>query len=192
MLIDEKKLLALVAGGDEAAFAVLFSQYRNKIYSVAFKLTRSIVLAEETVQEVFLIIWLRRETLNGVLNFSDYLFIVTRNQVFKVLKQIAREYKINAASLANQAAGHNDTEDKIIGKEFRLLLENAVDLLPTQQKQVYRLIKEQGLKRDEVAGEMKLQPETVKFHLAQAMKSIRTFCLPHLYLFTYLTLYCGV
>lgn len=185
MLIDEKKLLTLLAEDNEAAFAELFTYYRNRVYSIAFKLTRSVALAEETIQEVFLIIWLRRNMLNDVQDFNAYLFIVTRNHVFKVLKQIARNYKINGVILESQAVGHNDTEDNLIGKEFSLVLKNAIDLLPNQQKQVYKLIKEQGLKRDEVANEMKLRPETVKFHLAQAMKSIRTYCLPHLNFFVY-------
>jgi DNA-binding NarL/FixJ family response regulator len=45
---------------------------------------------------------------------------------------------------------------------------------------VYRLMKNEGFKRDEVANQLDLQPETVKFHLAQAMKNIRAFCSIHL------------
>jgi len=59
-------------------------------------------------------------------------------------------------------------------------LQNAIDRLPNQQKQVYYLIKDQGLKRDEVAHKLHIQPETVKFHLAQAMKNIRAVCMLYL------------
>jgi RNA polymerase sigma-70 factor (ECF subfamily) len=65
-------------------------------------------------------------------------------------------------------------------KEYRSLLKKAIDRLPDQQKQVYHLIKERDMKREAVADILQIQPETVKFHLAQAMKNIRGFCMVHL------------
>jgi RNA polymerase sigma-70 factor (ECF subfamily) len=72
------------------------------------------------------------------------------------------------------------------------LLRNAIDRLPNQQKQVYQLIKEQKLKREEVADLLHLQPDTVKFHLAQAMKNIRNFCAPYLGLFLGFTVFLSL
>ena len=64
------------------------------------------------------------------------------------------------------------------------MLRKAIDRLPSQQKQVYQLMKEGHLKRHEVAHQLRIQPETVKYHLAQAMKNIRAFCMLHLGIFT--------
>jgi RNA polymerase sigma-70 factor (ECF subfamily) len=73
-------------------------------------------------------------------------------------------------------------------KEYNSLLQNAIDRLPSQQRQVYYLIKDQGLKRIEVAHQLQIQPETVKFHLTQAMKNIRAFCMLHIGMFTGFTI----
>jgi RNA polymerase sigma-70 factor (ECF subfamily) len=70
----------------------------------------------------------------------------------------------------------NDAEYNLSGKELRSLLVNAIGRLSDQQKRVYILIKEEGLKREKVAHMLHLHPETVKFHLAQAVKNIRAFC----------------
>ena len=181
---NEKELMTLVSRGDELAFASLFEHYRNRIYGIAFKLTHSTTIAEEIVQDVFLKIWLKRADLMEIQNFSAYLFIVTRNDVYKVLKQIARDFKTTLLTDENQSLANNaSTADLLVEKEYSLLLKKAIDRLPNQQKQVYTLIKEQGLKREEVAGLLHLQPETIKFHLAQAMKNIRAFCMPHLNLY---------
>ena len=75
---------------------------------------------------------------------------------------------------------HNDTHEYLVGREVTSILQKAIEKLPDQQKQVYRLIKEDNLKRNEVAQLLQIQPETVKYHLAQAMKNIRAFCLLHL------------
>ena len=176
----EKKLHQLISNGDEGAFAQLFEQYKDRVYSMAFRLTKSNVTAEEIVQNVFLKIWLKRAGLNDIRNFSAYLFIVARNDVYKFLKQVSRRYKTSLALHNDQRIDGNDTADLLLDKEYNLLLQNAIQRLPNQQKQIYSLVKDRGFKRAEVAQQLHIQPETVKFHLAQAMKNIRAFCMPHL------------
>jgi RNA polymerase sigma-70 factor (family 1) len=180
LLTDEKKLLALVAGGNEIAFAKLFDFYRNRIYTIALQFTHCNLLAEEIVQEVFLKIWLRRSALNEIQNFKAYLYVMAKNDIYRALKQRAIKHQHIELIADEHFLLHNDTEEKILGKEYSTLLENVVDLLPDKQKMVYKLIKEDGLKREEVASKLNLQPETVKSHLAQAMKKIRSHFQPHI------------
>jgi RNA polymerase sigma-70 factor (ECF subfamily) len=179
-LHNERELLQLISQGDEQAFATIFDYYRNKIYGAALKLTHSTTVAEEIVEDVFLNIWIRRAGLNEIKNFSAYLFIIARNETYKILKQIAKNYKLILLSEKNQLLVYNNPEDYLVDKEFTSLLQKAIDRLPHQQKQVYKLMKEKDLKRGEVAELLQLRPETVKFHLAQAMKNIRTYCILHL------------
>ncbi len=188
ILHNEKELLRLMAEGDECAFAKLFAHYRNRIYSIAFRLTKSTVISEEIVQDIFLRIWLRRANLNNVQNFSAYFFIVARNNIYSVLKRSARDYKITLLKSEEHSLATNDASDMVMEKEYNLLFQRAIDRLPNQQKEVYNLVKDRGLKRSEVAHKLNIQPETVKFHLAQAMKNIRTFCMTHMGIFTAFTI----
>jgi len=181
-LYKEKELLALIAKSDEAAFAELFDHYRNRIYSSARKLSRSAVIAEEIVQNVFLKIWLNRADLTGVNNFSAYLFVITRNEVYLALNRIARSYKIHSLFSKEQPPSDNDNERRFMDREYQNLLQKAIERLPVQQKKVYQLMKVQGLKREEAASLLRVHPETVKSHLAQAVKSVRSYCLLHLHL----------
>lgn len=185
-LHNEKELLNCIAEGDELAFTKLFEYYRNRIYSIAIKLTHSTTLAEEIVQDVFLKLWVKKFDLINIQNFSAYLFIVTRNEVYNVLKQISRNSSACLSDEQYQNVADNNPAKQVITKEFRFLLHKAVDQLSPQQKQVYQLIKDQGLKREEAADILKIRPETVKFHLAQAMKNIRAFCT------LYVDLYIGL
>jgi RNA polymerase sigma-70 factor (ECF subfamily) len=179
----EDELLAFIANGDELAFTNLFDNYRDRIYSIAFRITHSTTIAEEIVQDVFLKIWLRRDRLIEIQNFNAYLFVITRNHVYKALKQIAKNYELTAFTEKDQLAGDNDSAGLVMEKEYNSLLRKAIDRLPNQQKKVYQYIKEKGLKREEAAGLLHLSPETVKYHLAEAMKNIRTFCMLHLDMF---------
>jgi RNA polymerase sigma-70 factor (ECF subfamily) len=180
---NEKELLTFIAQGDEFAFAKLFECYRDRIYTIAYKISHSTTIAEEIVQDVFLKIWFRRDHLVEIQNFNAYLLVIARNNVYKVLKRIAKDYELTLLIGDDQLLAGDNTEDLLMDKEYNLVLQKAIDRLPDQQKQVYQYIKEKGLKREEVAGLLHLSPETVKFHLAQAMKNIRAFCMLHLDMF---------
>ena len=187
-LIDEE-VISRIAQGDETAFAKLFELYRDRVYSIAYKLTHSTAVSEEIVQDVFLKIWLKRASLVDIHDFSAYFFVVTRNYAFKALRDIARNYCTTISAEEDQVMADNDSQNYLVDKEYNLLLQKAVNRLPGQQKDVYRLSKEQGLKREEVARLLHVQPETVKSHLAQAMKNIRNFCLLHLDHFIWLPIF---
>lgn len=179
-LNNEKLLLELIAQGDEPAFRVLFDHYRDKIFTVALKLTKSEISAQEIVQDVFLKIWTGRSKLGTIANFDAYLFIITRNLAFKILKSIARSHTNIEFTELSEKCGSQNASDLLFDKEYDQLLKTAIERLPNQQKKIYKLIKGEGLKREEVAQQLELRPETVKFYLAQAMKNIRAFCLLHL------------
>lgn len=179
-IYDEVEIITLVSQGDEHAFSMLFEHHQNKIYGVALKLTRSTTLAEEIVEDVFLKVWLKRSDLLQIENFGAYLFTIARNHIYKSLKQIAKNYQTVLLTENIATIAPDRTDDYLIDKEYTSLLHEAIIRLPKQQKEVYSLIKERGLKREEAASVLDLKPETIKYHLAEAMKNIRSFCTPHM------------
>ena len=168
-------LLKEAASGSEKAFSELFHCYRNKVYSVALKLTRSEFLAEEVVQDVFLKLWVKRESLADIQDFEDYLFIMTRNHVFSAMKRVARQQQLVDDLQLEMPSAENTTYNRIMDQEIEEILKQAVDLLPAQQKQIYLLSKEQELKREEIAKMLRISSETVKTHLARALRHIRAY-----------------
>lgn len=186
---NEKELLRKVSQGDESAFTVLFDAYKDKIYTIALRLTNSPSNAEEIVQDVFLKIWLKRDTLTAVEHFRAYLFTATRHHVFNALKRLSLHRQLVGEIARGLTDESNETENMLLDKEYQSILREAVEQLPPQQQQVYRLMKEQGLKREQVAELLKISPQTVKQHLAQAMRSIRAFCVARLDIYIALVLF---
>lgn len=183
------ELIQRISTGDEAAFTEFYQILHPVVYGTALKITHSVEVSQEIVQEVFLKIWMKRATLANIDNIEGYLFVVARNRVFKVLRDMAKSYKTVLLEEDETVFAHNNLENRMLEKENDLLLHKAVDRLPQQQKQVYTLIKDLGLKREEAAEYLKLKPETIKFHLAQAMKNIRSYCAFHLDMIAVLLLF---
>ncbi|MGV3556548.1 RNA polymerase sigma factor [Larkinella arboricola] len=174
-LYNEEDLLARIVMGDESAFVTLFHHYKDKIYSVALRLTESTFIAEEVVQDIFLKLWLKRDALSMIKDFESYLFIMARNQVFSALKKSARQKQLADDLALEIPTSENATYNALFGQECEKIIGEAVDLLPPQQKQIYLLSKEQELKREEIAKLLQISPDTVKAHLSKAIKRIRAY-----------------
>lgn len=186
---QEQELITRIAAGDEAAFTALFDAYKDRIYSIAMRLTRNPAVAEEIVQDVFLKIWLKKEGLAEVGHFRAYLFTATRNEVISAIRRLARRRVLVQEAAKTGTTEVNDTDSLLLDREYQQILRQAVEQLPPQQQKVYRLMKEQGLKRDQVAGQLGMSPETVKMHLSLAMRSVRAFCIARLDLYIALALF---
>jgi RNA polymerase sigma factor (sigma-70 family) len=85
-------------------------------------------------------------------------------------------YEITAQNeLKNNVFYIDDTEYLVRHHECQQLLQQAIALLPPQQKQVYLLAKEEGLSHEKIAEQMALSKLTVKTHMAKALQSIRRY-----------------
>lgn len=181
-LHNEDELLERIANSDAEAFTLFFHQYRNKVYSVALKVSGSGAVAEDAVQDIFMKVWMKRADLVEVRNISAWLNTITCNHVFTLLKRRTnKELKeITLEYLEIADPGMTDTDKMVLSRETEAMLKSAIKALPSQQSKIYRLVKEYGLKREEVAMRLNLSSETVKVHLARAIKNIRDYCLMHM------------
>lgn len=167
VLNDEKELLRQVANGDERAFTRLFDHYHQRLGIHIYRITRSDEIAEELVHDVFLKLWLNRELLSGIENFAVYLFVVSKNAALNALKKIAAE-KLKFTGLDDITESPAEQPD-----DYRyVLIDEAIDQLPPQQRQVYILSRHQRLSYHEIAFQMGISRETVKKYLQIATASI--------------------
>ena len=177
---DEYDLLRQLGAGSEYAFTRLFDQYRGTIYGVALKFLKSPVLAEEIVQDVFLKVWHKREEIALVKRLDAYLFIMARNFIFHRIKKISYE-AVSEISIVKQQSSADDTEYLVRQHQCQQLLQQAVDMLPAQQRQVYQFGKLEGLSHEMIAEKMHLSKHTVKKHMAMALQTIRKHLESHLH-----------
>jgi RNA polymerase sigma-70 factor (ECF subfamily) len=176
-LDSDNILLVEVAHGSSAAFASLFKKYHDKVYSYAIKVCQSTSLAEEIVQDVFMKVWINRDSLPCIENFGAYIRVMARNQALQVLRRIALETKCQALMNQDWTEQHKETENNIYYNDTKNILNKALRALPPQQKLVYNMCHLQGMKQQEVADELHISRLTVKAHLRQAVQTVRNIVL---------------
>lgn len=169
---DEKLLLNEISLGNQLAFRTLFERHRKRVYSYALKIVKSNELAEEILLDVFLKIW-QHSDLNDIRNLEHYLITVTKNLSISTLRKTRMEFAFNSLQTENWGEGTNQTEETIIFNETSRVLNDAIELLPPQQKLVYTLCRLEGLKYNQVAERMSISPLTVKTHMQYALRFLR-------------------
>lgn len=173
IVLPDKTLLKRIARDDERAFRIIFDRYKERFYAAAWKMTRSSDMSEEIVQEVFLSLWLHRSVLSDVENPASYLFQVVCNTIAAHFKRLAVQKALKAKAYGKWPDSGNYTEEKVLEKESYQILHQIIRQLPFQQQLIYKLSKQDGLSRNEIAERLHISPNTVKNHLLKAMKFIK-------------------
>ena len=168
-----ENLLPLVAAGSEKAFRQLFHLYADLLHTYIQNITKSSELAEEVVQDIFLQIWISRETLHNVRNFRSYLFVISRNHALNIIKKMIRENR-RVKQWEESKALHADSNPEYLEHQLSLL-DEAILLLPPQQQKVWVMSRKQGMKYSEIAAATGLSRETIKKYLQYATSSITQY-----------------
>lgn len=170
---DEKELLVKIAGGDEAAYRIVFDRYWDQVYTTAFFFTKSPEVSEDLAQDIFARIWIKRESLAAVDRFESFLYIFARNIIFDRLRR--KEFAGHADDhlrvyFTSQEA---DPAVQLEFKEFNDQIQRAIARLTPQQQMVFRLSRFDGLNHAEIAARMALSQRTVKNHMVSALALLR-------------------
>ena len=110
---EEAKLISLLSNDSEYAFQLMYDRYRNRIYQTAIRYLKSPMLAQETVQDVFLKLWLERKNLKPGTSIEAWLYTVAKNNLVNKLKRIAIEWTALHQIQLNSPKFDNVTSDKV-------------------------------------------------------------------------------
>ena len=157
----------------QESFTDFFDYYFIRLTQFASTIIKSDLLAEEVVLDVFLKLWENSKTLDVINNIETYLYISVRNKSINVLKKAQKFHFDLLADSHIQLADYNPSaESDLIEHEMFGALNEAVMQLPPKCKIVFKLIREDGLNRNEVAQVLNISVKTVDNQVAIAIKKI--------------------
>jgi RNA polymerase sigma factor (sigma-70 family) len=179
----EKVLLRKVTSGSESAFTELYTIWQPILSSFIFKITKSKELTSEVVQDVFLKIWINREALQEVQNFKSFLFVVSKNQAINAFRKSMKELKLFQQLEVKLTSENMELAEDMEHSQLALV-DEAIDRLSPRQKEIYLLHRQSKLTYQEIADQLGIGRESVKTHLALAVKSITKYLKSRIILIT--------
>lgn len=170
---SDQELLYQISLHDEQAFNSLFDRYWDKLYRVARARLDDETEAQDIVQEIFIKLWQRRETVEISSSVENYLQGAVRLSVISHY----RSRKADEARLQNALERINIFEDSIHSLtdylELEQTLEEALNVMPGMLKKVYQLRSENHSVKA-IAGELGLADQTVKNYIAEVTRRLRS------------------
>lgn len=179
-LYDEKELFRRMAGGDEVAFRVFFDLYKDRVFRFMLSASRSGPVAEELCHDVFLKIWMNRNSLTEVRDPAAYMFTIARNRAMDHLRKAAAETrfldKMRTDSVETaDIAGSNTTQQHIEASESDRLVREAIERLSPQRRRVFQMSRDQGMDHEKIARQLNISRNTVNNHLVESLRAIRRY-----------------
>ncbi len=144
---------------------------RNKLYRLAVRFLNNSAEAEDTVQEVFIRLWSRKEKLAEYRSIEAFAMVITKNLCLDKIKSIRNQtIEIEKANLQmNDDNPHNQVDMKDTVSKIHQIIAN----LPEQQKLIIHLRDVENCDFDEIAEITQLNLNTIRVNLSRARKRVR-------------------
>ncbi len=170
MMLSDALLLQGVRQGDEASFEALFHRHYYRVYQLLVRLVGKTEEAEELAQEVFLRLYQR--PLNRGDNVGGWLYRVATNLGYNALRarkrRSRREDTVAAETSPSAPSAAVEAERRASVAEVQA----ALARIKPQQGQLL-ILRQMGFSYQELAGVLKVSPNSIGTMLARAESAFR-------------------
>ncbi len=169
-----RELAGLIRKGDKQAFDKIYELYAQRLYGFAFSILKNKEDAKEVVQETFLKIWNKRETINTRYSFKAFIFTVSYNIIIDLLKERSSNLNFQKYLKDNFTVESLQTDELVHFEDLKDKLNHLVNKLPKKRKQIYLLSREEGLSHHEIANKLGVTVKTVENQINLTLKYFRS------------------
>lgn len=164
---------------DRSSYKKVFHLYYKSLSLFAIKFIPGRDALEDLVQETFVALWEKRNDFNSEAAIKSYLYTTLKNKCLNYLRHLktVNKYAENYTLLENTT----DFSKAMIKEETLRLFYQAIDSLNEHARKVILLTLE-GYKRDEIAEEMSITVDTVKYHKKKATQRLKELLGENFYL----------
>ena len=176
MLTDERAWLR-AGSEDSSAFAELYERHVSSVYRYALQMLRQVPDAEDITQEVFVLAWVKRSSIQVVdRSLLPWLLVTAKNLSLNRIKQVHREARNFALDGEENAMlnPHPAAEDIALDQMLTAAIEAAVDELSLTDQTLYHLCITEGLSYKKAAESLGTTHSVVRNKLSRLRHMLRT------------------
>jgi len=169
--ITDSDLKAMLMHGSEAAFDKIYDRYWKKMFNEAYKRLDNLELSEEVVQDVFIDLWIKRET-REIDNLYAYLTMAVRYQVYAVYNK-RKNLPFFEEPLDHMAFSADEADSECFQKELIAGINLWLFTQPEKRREIFRLRYLEDMSTKEISDTLSISQKTVQNQLNLAQDSLR-------------------
>ncbi|GHT70799.1 DNA-directed RNA polymerase sigma-70 factor [Bacteroidia bacterium] len=175
----DKVLIKLINSGNETAFSILYEAYYIYLNAIAFYYLNDKEVSKEIVNDVFLKVWKKRETL--IYPVHSYLVKVVQNSCIDFIRiqqsqeraygshreQLTRSYReeyISSTPPPLEYVEFQETEEEI---------RKAISQLTPRCQQIFKAYFDDGKSIEEIAVDLNITVSTVRVQMKNSYDKLR-------------------
>jgi RNA polymerase sigma-70 factor (ECF subfamily) len=166
----ERRLVERLKAGDEAAFDLIHEAYRHRLFAFLCRLTRNRDVAEDLLEETWVRLVSRIDTLRDETRLGGWLFAVARNLFLS--HQRSRSYAAAPTEALDPVGDMVDPGpspfDTTVARELDRRLERGLAALPASYREVLLLVGVHGMTPVEAAEVCDVRPDALRQRLLRA------------------------
>lgn len=185
--LDDRALVARIIDGDRDRFADLVRRYERRVINYVYRITHRYEDAHDLTQEIFVKVYLALDRYDPKYQFSTWLFRIAQNSAIDALrKKSVSEVPLTRPGDEDEGKEREFADDGISperalkNKQLSAAIEDAVERLPTDYRELIQLRHYAELSYEEIAAMKKLPLGTVKNKLFRARNLLKTTLDPFL------------
>jgi RNA polymerase sigma factor (sigma-70 family) len=163
--------------GDQDLFLALYKKYYHCLLFIGLKEMKDAQLVKDTIQQLFLYLWEKRETIQEARNIKSYLITSFLRKLMADWNKSKRTGGLQVVWNSYLEDPQLNPEDKLIKKDeqshlFKLLMDR-INELPNRQKELIVLRFYEGLTYEEIVSRTGLSHRTVYNKIHEGIKKLR-------------------
>ena len=167
---DDAMLMRRVADGDELALETLMLYWKRPVFSLAVRILRDEVAAEEVSQDVFFKVWKNARVFTEKRGaFSSWILTMTHHSAIDAIRRAKSRGSRVTQALDDVLSATLPLPEKGLDPWQSLKLQEALETLPEKQRKVVELAYFEGHTREAMAEILGEPVGTIKTRLRDAI-----------------------
>lgn len=181
-MLSDQELIHYLKSNDRKTFKELVLSYQDKVINTCFGFVQDEEDARDLAQEVFVEIFLSIRHFRADASISTWIYRIAvnksldwlkrknRKKRFAILERIRWHDRQDSAAIQESASSPDEALDQ---KQRRILLRDALQKLPENQRIAITLFHFEGISQTEIAGIMKTTVGAVESLLFRGKRKLR-------------------
>lgn len=177
--LEDDQLVKRAISGDQDAFKLLMNKYQKPLYYHIVKMVKNNEQVEDIIQESFVKAFSNLNSYNTHYAFSTWLYRITTNHTIDYLRKkklqttsINEPIRAKDGEMQFQIVGSAETDRKIIRKERKIIITEAIQNLPEKYREVIEMRHLEEMSYQEISEQLDLPLGTVKAHIFRAREML--------------------
>lgn len=178
----EKLIIERLKKGEESAFRYIYDNHYVLLCRFANQLLNDAVLAEEIVGDVIFTIWEQHEKIEITHSIRAYLMRAVRNHCINKINSLSYRAEVRMSNfllpenmdfLDAVFVDEHHPLGELLEQELEDELHRCIESLPEECRRVFKKSRFEQKKYEEIAGELNISVNTVKYHIKNALSYIQ-------------------